>query len=146
MLNLLPVFPLYYKGLTKFMPIHASDVADLTYHIISNEIHSKNIEAVGPEVLTFREILEILLRLINKKRLLVPISIFIGKITSSIFELLPNPLITSDQLKLLKYDNISSSDGISNFDINCPSKITFENGVEKYSYNWREGGKYSIKK
>ena len=146
MLNLLPVFPLYYKGLTKFMPIHASDVAELTYHIISNEIYSKNIEAVGPEVLTFREILEILLRLINKKRLLVPISIFIGKITSSIFELLPNPLITSDQLKLLKYDNISSSDGISNFDINCPSKITFENGVEKYSYNWREGGKYSIKK
>ena len=83
------------------MPIHASDVADLTYHIISNEIHSKNIEAVGPEVLTFREILETLLRLINKKRLLVPISIFIGKISSSIFELLPNPLITSDQLKLL---------------------------------------------
>ena len=76
----------------------------------------------------------------------MPISIFIGKITSSIFELLPNPLITSDQLKLLKYDNISSSDGISNFDTNCPSKITFENGVEKYSYNWREGGKYSIKK
>ena len=60
--------------------------------------------------------------------------------------MLPNPLITSDQLRLLKYDNISSSGGITNFDINCPSKITFENGVEKYSYNWRDGGKYSINK
>ncbi len=145
-LNILPGFPLYYNGLTKFMPIHASDVADLTYHIISNEIYSKDIEAVGPEVLTFKEILETLLRLIDKKRFLVPLPTFIAKITSRIFESFPNPLITSDQLRLLKYDNISSRNGLTNYDINCPSKISFEKGVEKYSYNWRDGGQYSVSK
>ena len=51
--------------------------------------------------------------------------------------------LTIDQLKLLKYNNVKSENGITNFDIGCPSKIDFEEGVQKYSYNWTEGGQYS---
>ena len=67
LLNRLPIFPLYYSGKTKFMPIHCSDLTDIIYHVLSNKIETKVIECVGPEVLSFKEILQILLSLIDKK-------------------------------------------------------------------------------
>ena len=51
LLNKLPIFPLYYSGKTKFMPIHCSDLTDVIYHVISKNIYSKIIECVGPETL-----------------------------------------------------------------------------------------------
>ena len=144
LLNLLPIFPLYYNGLTKFSPVHATDVSEVIFKIISNEIYSKSIEVIGPEVISFKEILQKILKAINKKRLLLPLPLFIANTSASIFQLLPTPLITKDQLKLLKYDNIKSQDGITNFDIGIPSKISFEKGIKEYAYNWREGGKFSL--
>jgi len=144
LLNLLPIFPLYYNGLTKFSPVHATDVSEVIFKIISNEIYSKSIEVIGPEVISFKEILQKILKAINKKRLLLPLPLFIANVSASIFQLLPTPLITKDQLKLLKYDNIKSQDGITNFDIGIPSKISFEKGINEYAYNWREGGKFSL--
>ena len=70
LLNRLPLFPIYYNGRTKFTPIHCSDLTNIIYHVIENNINSKIIECTGPEILTFREILQKLLNLINKKRLL----------------------------------------------------------------------------
>ena len=67
LLNLLPFFPLYYSGKTKFMPIHCSDLTDVIYHVISKNINSKIIECVGPETLSFKQILEKLCKLIGKK-------------------------------------------------------------------------------
>ena len=146
LLSLFPVFPLYYNGETKFMPIHASDVAELIFNIVSKEIIAKDVEAVGPETLTFKEIIEILSKCINKKRLLLPMPLFLGKISAIFFQQFPNPLLTLDQLRLLKYDNIKSKNGITNFDIECPSKFYFEKSVLKYSFNYAEGGQFSIKK
>ena len=67
LLKYLPVFPLYYSGKTKFMPIHCSDLTDVIFHIISKDSDSQIIECIGPEILTFKEIIELLLKLINKK-------------------------------------------------------------------------------
>ena len=145
-LNILPIFPLYYKGNTKFMPIHASEVADLLYYIIDKGITSKSIEAVGPEVLTFKKILQVLLNCINKNKLLLSIPLPLAKLSAAFFQIMPKPLITLDQLKLLKYDNIKSGKYETNFDIGCPSKITLKEGVNKYAYNWMDGGQYSLKK
>jgi NADH dehydrogenase len=72
LLNRLPLFPLYYNGRTKFAPIHCSDLTETIYHVISKNIYSNIIECVGPEILTFKQILEKLLTLINKKRILMP--------------------------------------------------------------------------
>ena len=69
-----------------------------------------------------------------------------ARITAKMFQLLPNPLITEDQLKLLKYDNILSGRFKNNFDIGVPSKKYFNEEVKKYSYMWREGGQFSIEK
>ena len=72
LLNRLPIFPLYYEGKTKFAPIHCSDLTDVIFNVISNNVNSKIIECVGPEIISFKEILEKLLNLIGKKKLLIP--------------------------------------------------------------------------
>jgi len=146
LLSRLPAFPLYYKGATKFAPIHCSDLTDIIYHVVSKSIYSKIIECVGPQTISLKEILKKLLKLIDKKRILIPLPFFMAKISANLFQLLPKPLLTVDQLKLLKYDNISSKKYQTNFDIGVPSTRVFEQEVEKYSYMWREGGQFSTKK
>ncbi len=145
LLNRLPVFPLYYGGQTKFMPIHSSDLIDIIYKIISKNIYSQIIECVGSETLTFKEIVEKLLILIDKKRVLLPVPLFFGKMSAKFFQLFPKPLLTEDQLRLLKYNNIISGRYKTNTDIGFPAKCLFEKEVEKYSYMWRQGGQFSKK-
>ena len=79
LLNRLPIFPLYYEGKTKFAPIHCSDLTDTINHIISKNIYSKIIECTGPEIISFKELLQKLLYLINKKRILVPFHLPLAK-------------------------------------------------------------------
>tara|TARA_B110000196_G_scaffold165131_1_gene142006 strand:- start:806 stop:1771 length:966 start_codon:yes stop_codon:yes gene_type:complete len=146
LLNRLPIFPLYYNGKTKFMPIHCSDLTDIIYHIISKNIYSKIVECIGPETISLKDILNKLLKLINKKKFLISSPIFVSRIMANFFQLFPKPLLTVDQLKLLKYDNIISGKYQTNFDIGVPSICIFEKEVEKYCYMWREGGKFSTKK
>ncbi len=146
LLSRLPAFPLYYNGDTKFTPISCSDLTDIIYHVISKNIYSKIIECIGPETLSLKEILKKLLKLINKKRLLIPLPFIVAKMSASLFQLMPKPLLTVDQLKLLKYDNVPSKKYQTNFDIGVPSSRVFDKEVEKYSYMWREGGQFSTKK
>tara|TARA_Y100000768_G_scaffold362650_1_gene321625 strand:+ start:402 stop:674 length:273 start_codon:yes stop_codon:yes gene_type:complete len=79
----------------------------------------------------------------QKKRLLIPVPTTLAKITTKFLEILPSPLLTIDQLNLLKYDNISSGKYKTNYDLNFNSNKKFENEIEKYSYNWRTGGQYT---
>ena len=146
LLNILPLFPLYYRGKTKFMPIHCSDLTDIIYFVISKKLNSNIIECVGPETITLKEIIKILLDLIGKKRILVNMPIILANFTASFFQLFPKPLLTIDQLKLLKYDNILSEKYKNNSEIGVPSKKMFYNEVKKYSYMWREGGQFSTNK
>ena len=146
LLNRLPFFPLYYGGNSKFTPIHCSDLTDIIYFVISNNIYSKIIECVGPEVISFKEILKKLLVHIDKKRILLPLPLPIAKISAKILEIMPNPILTSDQLILLKYDNISSGKYKTNKEIGIPSLRFFDKEVNKYSYMWKDGGQFSTEK
>mgnify|MGYP001326251318 CR=1 FL=1 len=146
LLGRLPLFPIFYNGETKFAPIHCSDLTDIIYNVINKNIYSKVIECVGPEILTFKQILKKLLLLINKKRILLPIPLKIAELQARFFELMPNPLLTRDQLKLLKYDNIASGKYKTNSDIGLPSKKNFHQEVKKYSYMWKDGGQFSTEK
>ena len=146
LLSRLPLFPIYYKGETKFAPIHCSDLTDIIYHIISKKIFSKIIECTGPEIISFKELLEKLLLLIGKKRLLISFPLPIAKLMARFFEILPNPLLTRDQLRLLKYDNIPTGKYKTNSDIGVPSIRLFDQEVKKYCYMWREGGQFSTEK
>ena len=145
LLNRLPIFPLYYYGKTKFSPIHCSDLTDVILQVINKNIQSNIIECVGPEILSLRNILEKLLLSIDKKRLLIPLPNAIAKITASFFQLFPKPLLTVDQLKLLKYDNVISGKYKTNADIGVPALRLFDEELNKYSYMWRENGQFSKK-
>ena len=146
LLGLLPIFPIYYNGKTKFRPIHCSDLTNSITKIITDDIRENIIEFVGPEEMSFKDILEKLLSLIGKKRLLFPMPISLARATAHIFELLPRPLITNDQLRLLKYDNVLSGKYKNNSDLNFNCASRFEEEVNKYSYMWKNEGEYSKKK
>ena len=146
LLNRLPFFPLYYSGKTKFSPIHCSDLTDIIHHVILNNLNSKVIECVGPEIITFKEIIKRLIKMTGKKRLLLPFPLPLAILSAKFFQLLPKPLLTVDQLRLLKYDNIVSGKYKTNFDLGIPSKLFFNDEVKKYSYMWKEGGQFSKEK
>jgi uncharacterized protein YbjT (DUF2867 family) len=146
LLNRMPFFPLYYQGKTKFSPIHASDLTDTIHYVISKNIYSKIIECIGPEIISFRELLEKLLTLIGKKRILISFPLPIAEFSARLFEMLPRPLLTRDQLRLLKYDNIQSGKYKTNSDIGMPSVRFFDKEVKKYCYMWRDGGQFSTEK
>tara|TARA_B100001115_G_C15448783_1_gene211119 strand:- start:33 stop:476 length:444 start_codon:yes stop_codon:yes gene_type:complete len=142
--------PLFYNGQTKFAPIHVSDLTDIIFELILNGIINETIECVGPEEITFKEILKKLLKAIDKKCLLIPVPLPIAKIEAVFFEFLPSFLqggrkqLTSDQLKLLKYDNISSDKYKTNIELKYNKKLKyFDNEILKYSYMWKTGGEFS---
>ena len=145
LLSILPLMPLYYGGKTKFTPIHVSDFTDIIFQIVQEKLSGEIIECIGPEVLTFKEIILKILKSINKKRLLISLPLPLAKINAKIFQLMPKPLLTIDQLNLLKYDNIASKKYKTNFEINMKANKKFEEEINRYSYNWTSGGQFSKK-
>ena len=143
LLNRLPIFPLYYNGKTKFIPIYCSDLNEIIYQVIFQNIGTRKIECIGNETFTLKEILQKLLKLMNKKRLLLPMPLWLSKFTAYFFQLFPKPLLTIDQLRLLKYDNVKSGKFKTNFDLNIPALSSFDLEVKKYCYMWRKEGQFS---
>ena len=145
LLNRLPFMPLYYDGKTKFSPIHVSDLVNILYELINGNFYKLTLECIGPEILSFKEIINKLLKSINKKRILFPLPYPLAKISAKILQLLPNPLLTEDQLNLLKYDNVDSGLHKTNIDLGLKAEKIFDVELEKYSYNWRTGGQFASK-
>ena len=145
LLSRLPIMPLYYSGQTKFMPIHVSDLVEIIYYVIKDKKTNFTLECVGPEILTFRELLIKLLKSINKKRILMPLPFSLAKLSAKLLQLLPTPILTEDQLRTLKYDNIYSKIYKTNFDIGIKANKFFGEEINKYSYNWMTGGQFSKK-
>ena len=146
LLSFLPIMPLYYAGKTKFTPIHVSDLSNIIFEIVKNKTIGETIECIGPEVLTFKEIILKILKSINKKRLLIPLPLPLAKLNAKLFQLMPKPLLTTDQLKLLKYDNIVSQKYKTNFDLKMNANKKFDVEINRYSYNWTSGGQFSKNK
>ncbi len=146
LLGLLPIMPLYYSGKTKFTPIHVSDLANIIFEVVQQGIISETIECIGPEVLTFKEIISKILKSIDKTRLLFNMPLPLAKISAKLFQLMPKPLLTMDQLKLLKYDNVVSNKYKTNFDLKMEANKYFDDEINRYSFNWTSGGQFSKKK
>ncbi len=143
LLSSLPFMPLYYNGKTKFSPIHVTDLVDIIFNIIENKTENLVLECIGPEVITFREIIEKILSSINKKRILLPLPLPLAKLSAKFLQLLPNPLLTEDQLRLLKYDNFKSDNYKNNYDLGYIPRKKFDSEINKYSFNWRSGGQFA---
>jgi len=109
MARLSPVLPLIGGGKTLFQPVYVGDVAEVIARSVDGSLTpGKTYELGGSEILTFRQCLETMLRVIGRKRLLAPLPFWLARIQGRILGYLPKPLLTRDQVLLLEKDNIVS--------------------------------------
>lgn len=105
-----PFLPLIGGGHTKFQPVYVGDVAEAFARSADGQLQPGIYELGGPQVLTFRECMEEMLEIVGRKKRLVSIPWSVARIQASILGLLPKPILTTDQVKLLQVDNIVSEE------------------------------------
>lgn len=106
-----PVLPLIGGGKTRFQPVFAGDVAKAVVAAIEGRPTAGRIyELGGPEILTFKEVLQRILKYCRRRRLLVPVPFWLAYAKAAFLQLLPSPVLTVDQVRLLEHDNVVSDD------------------------------------
>lgn len=109
-----PALPLIGGGHTRFQPVYVADVAEAVARDVDGLVEpGKTWELGGPEILTFRECLERMLALTGRKRMLAHLPWTIARWKGKFLGMLPSPLLTEDQVLLLKHDNIVSDEAIA---------------------------------
>jgi uncharacterized protein YbjT (DUF2867 family) len=109
-----PALPLIGGGHTKFQPAFVGDVAQAIVNAVDGKLKAGTVyELGGPEVRTFKQLMEFVLATIERKRLLVPIPFFVAKMQASLLQFMPKPLLTPDQVALLRSDNVVSDAAIT---------------------------------
>ncbi|MET3519831.1 complex I NDUFA9 subunit family protein [Mesorhizobium abyssinicae] len=104
-----PVLPLLGGGQTKFQPVYVGDVAEAIARSVDGKVEGGRVyELGGPQVLTFKQCMEELLTVIDRRRILAPVPWWVANLQASILGLLPNPLLTKDQVLQLREHNIVS--------------------------------------
>jgi NADH dehydrogenase len=107
--RMLPALPLIGGGHTLFQPVFVGDVGAAILAAAEGRAQPKTVyELGGPEVKSFRALMELMLRVIGRKRLLVPVPFWLASVQAAVLELLPGKLLTRDQVELLKSDNVVS--------------------------------------
>ena len=107
--RLLPVLPLIGGGRTRLQPVYVEDVAEAVARILADPgTVGRTYELAGPGVYTLRELVRFTLRVIGKRRLLMPVPFTVAEIQARLFELLPTPPLTTGQVDLLKADSVAS--------------------------------------
>jgi uncharacterized protein YbjT (DUF2867 family) len=113
--RLVPALPLVGGGETRMQPVFAGDVgeavATLADTVVAEDFKSGKIyELGGPDVRTFKELMQFVLATIGRRRLLVPVPFALMKLQAMVLQFLPKPPITPDQVEMLKHDNVVSDD------------------------------------
>ncbi len=112
--RLTPVFPLIGGGHTKFQPLFVGDLAQAVVACLEkNDAVGRKFELGGPEVLSLAEIMEFIFTTIGRKRITVPLPFAVARFEAKFLQLLPNPILTVDQVEMLKQDSIVSSEAVS---------------------------------
>jgi NADH dehydrogenase len=107
MARISPALPLIGGGKTRFQPVYVGDVADAAMAALHEpKTKGKVYELGGPKVYSFKQLMQLMLRQIRRKRLLLPIPFAVAQVQAGVAELLPKPLLTRDQVTLLKQDNV----------------------------------------
>ncbi|MDH3472563.1 MAG: complex I NDUFA9 subunit family protein [Rhodospirillales bacterium] len=137
------VLPLIGGGKTRFQPVYVGDVADAILRTLTDpDCAGKTYELGGPRVYTFKELLELLLVQIRRRRLLVPLPFWAAELEAAVLELLPVPLLTRDQVKLLKHDNVVGRGALTLADLGiAPTAV--ELIVPTYLDRYRPGGRFN---
>jgi len=137
-----PALPLIGGGKTVFEPIYVGDVAQTIVKSLELNNLKPSIYELGGANYSFKELMQILLSEINKKRFLIPIPWGMAKFQSYFLQMLPTPLLTPDQVTMLRYDNVVSGEykTLKNLKI---KPTTIQSILPKYIYRFRSGGEFS---
>ena len=145
MASVSPVLPLIGGGETKFQPVFVGDVAKAIVAASGrDDLAGQTFELGGPEVLSYRQVLEYVVKETGRARPLVPVpwplAALIGAVgdVQSALIALP-PVLTSDQVKLLRADNVAAGPGLSTLGIEATA---IENVVPTYLWRFRNGGQF----
>jgi len=102
-----PALPLPGGGHTRFQPVFAGDVSEAIAKAVDGGAKAGAIyELGGPDVRTFKELMQFTLATIERRRLLVPVPFALMKLQATFLQFLPKPPLTPDQVELLKSDNV----------------------------------------
>ncbi|MDA0676218.1 MAG: NAD-dependent epimerase/dehydratase family protein [Proteobacteria bacterium] len=107
-------FTLFGTDGPRFQPVFVGDVAEAAVLALTRkQAHGRTYELGGPGVYTFRGIMETVLRVPRRKRLLMPVPYELAAINAFFLERLLKPMLTRDQVELLKSDNVVAADALS---------------------------------
>lgn len=141
-----PALPLIGGGRTKFQPAYAADVAEAIALAVDGRTKAGTIyELGGPEVRTFRQLMEYVLATTGRKRLLVPVPFLLARLQAAFLQFLPNPPLTPDQVELLRYDNIVSEEAARErrtFEGLGIAPTTIEAVAPSYLWRFRKAGQF----
>ena len=143
-----PVLPLI-GGETKFQPVFVGDVAEAIVTLIDRGVaDGQTYELGGPEVKSFKELLNYVLEVTMRKRALLPLPFPVASLLGTVAGILPKPALTSDQVELLKHDNVVSSgadaEGRTLKGLGIAAR-SIEGVVPSYLYRYRKAGQFTVK-
>ncbi|MGE0120548.1 MAG: complex I NDUFA9 subunit family protein [Dongiaceae bacterium] len=142
MARFLPALPLIGGGETRFQPVYVGDVADALLRLVEDPATAgKTYELGGPRSYSFRAILELLLREIGRRRLLVPLPFAVASLQAFFLEWLPVPPLTRDQVQLLKRDNVVGPGALTLADLGI-RPMAMEAVIPSYLARYRPGGRF----
>ena len=139
MARLLPVIPVVGSG-TRFQPVYVGDVADAIIAALErDDAPGRTYELGGPRVGTFKELLEEMLEIVGRRRRVWEMPEGLARFQAGIFERLPNPPLTRDQLVLLRRDNVVAEGAPGLRDLGI-EPTTLESVLPAYLARFRVGG------
>lgn len=142
MARIMPVLPTFES---KVQPVYVGDVADAVMRVLDDpSTRGKTYELGGPRVMTYRDIMEIVLKETGRRRWLVPLPLSIAAIQGWFLEKLPSPPLTRDQVRLLGIDNVVSATALGLKDLSI-SPTAVEAIVPTYLANYQPPAKQSLR-
>jgi|SRR5580700_9665594 uncharacterized protein YbjT (DUF2867 family) len=138
-----PVLPLIGGGKTRFQPVFVGDVAAAISTALSSEAaRGKTYELGGPMTYSFKQLMEIVCEQTGRKRLLLPVPFGIAMLKAFFLQFAPKPLLTPDQVKLLRHDNVVSPTAHTLADLGITAN-SVEAEVPSYLWRYRAKGEYA---
>ncbi len=109
-----PILPLFGMGRTNLQPVHVGDVADACVRVLADPSTKGEVyELGGPRVYTYKALVQLVLKQLDRRRVLVPVPFFVWDTLAALMAVRPNPPLTRDQVKLMKRDNVIEGEALT---------------------------------
>ncbi len=149
MARLMPALPLIGGGETKFQPVFVGDVAEAIARAVDGNARPGIVyELGGPEVRSFKELMEYMLATVERKRLLIPLPFPLAKFMATFLQYAPKPPLTPDQVELLKADNVVSAAAVREqrtLKGLGVEPVAMETVVPTYLWRFRKAGQFKVR-